>query len=33
MEQARIQVLNKLYRAVAERLVEKAQDNIPETGR
>lgn len=33
MEQARIQIVNKLYRAVAERLAEKAQDNIPETGR
>lgn len=32
MEQARIEVVNKLYRAVAERLAEKAQDNVPETG-
>lgn len=33
MEQARIKDVNKLYRAVAERLAEKAQDNVPETGR
>ena len=33
MEQARMKDVNKLYRAVAERLAEKAQDNVPETGR
>ena len=32
MEEARIKYVNKLYRAVAERLAEKAQDNVPETG-
>ena len=33
MEQARMKDVNKLYRAVAERLAEKAQDNVPGTGR
>ena len=33
MEQARMKDVNKLYPAVAERLAERAQDNIPETGR
>ena len=33
MEQARIKDVNKLYRAVAKRLAEKAKDNVPETGR
>lgn len=33
MEQARMKDVNKLYPAVAERLAEKAQDHVPESGR
>lgn len=33
MEQARMESVNKLYPAVAERLAERAQDHVPETGR
>ena len=33
MEEARMKDVKKLYRAVAEHLAEKAQDNVPETGR
>lgn len=33
MEQERKQMLNDLYRAVAERLAKNAQDSVPETGR
>ena len=33
MEQTRIKDVNKLYRAVAEHLAEKAMDHVPETGR
>lgn len=32
MEQARIESVNKLYRAVAGRVAEKAPDYVPETG-